>query len=177
ERAKRHRGPGSRRTASRSRAARPGAVWRLRGSRARSSPSPAGPRRAGAVRGRSIGAVLGPDEPDLDAATGQRSDHVRWSRLVGEDDVDLLGRAERREGRPSPFRVIDDRDDLASGRHHRPLDLGLLVGRIREARLEGEPGGTEERLLDIDPAEEPVAELADDRERLPADATAEHEDG
>ena len=37
------------------------------------------------------------------------------------------------------------------------------------------PGRAEERLLDVDPAEQPVAELADDRQRLPADAPAEHE--
>ena len=39
------------------------------------------------------------------------------------------------------------------------------------------PGGAEERLLDVDPAEQPVAELADDRQRLPADAAAEHQHG
>ena len=38
-----------------------------------------------------------------------------------------------------------------------------------------EAGGAEERLLDVDPAEQAVAELADDRQRLPADAPAEHQ--
>ena len=73
--------------------------------------------------------------------------------------------------------MVDDRDDLARRGDHRALDLGLLVGRVGQAGLEGEAGGAEERLLDVDPAEQAVAELADDGQRLPADATAEHQDG
>ena len=47
----------------------------------------------------------------------------------------------------------------------------------REARLHREPHRTDERLLDVDPAEHAVAERAHDRERLGADAATEHEDG
>ena len=56
------------------------------------------------------------------------------------------------------------------------LDLGLLLGRVGQTGLDREPGGAEERLLDVDPSEQPVTELPDDRQGLPADASAEHED-
>ena len=38
-----------------------------------------------------------------------------------------------------------------------------------------EPGRPDERLLDVDPAEQPIAQLTDDRQRLPADPAAEHQ--
>ena len=44
-----------------------------------------------------------------------------------------------------------------------------------EAGLQREPRRAEERRLDVDPAEQPFAEGADQRQRLPADAPAGHQ--
>ena len=38
------------------------------------------------------------------------------------------------------------------GRHHRPLDLRLLVGGIGQPGFDGEAGGADEGRLDVDPA-------------------------
>ena len=89
----------------------------------------------------------------------------------------LVGPAEGGECGPLPFRVIDDRDDLPRGQNHGPLDLGFLLGRIGHAGFEGEASRTEERLLDVDPTEEAVTELPDDRQGLPPDPTTKHEYG
>ena len=103
-------------------------------------------------------------------------DHRGGSPPVGQDDIDLGGRAEGRERGALPLGAVDDRDDLARRGDHRALDLRLFVGGVGQARFEGEAGRAEERLLDVDPAEQAVPELADDREGLPAHATAEHQD-
>ena len=54
-----------------------------------------------------------------DAAPGERLDHRRGRAVVGQHLVDVLGLAERREGRALPLGVVDDRDDLARGGDHR----------------------------------------------------------
>ena len=103
------------------------------------------------------------------------SNHGVRCSLIGQDDADLIGRAERGERRPLPLRVVDDGDDLACRGDHRPLDLGFLVGGVGQPGLRRETRRTEERLLDVDPAEEAIAELADDGQRLPAHPPAEHQ--
>ncbi len=99
-------------------------------------------------------------------------------RLVVRDDGgDAVEAAERRGRDAAPLGVVDQGVDLVGGRDHGALDLRLLLHRVREAGLQGETDGADERLLDVDAPEDPVAQRADDRERLPADPAAEQEHG
>ena len=117
------------------------------------------------------------DQGHLDPAGPQVPDHLGGRAVVGQDRVDLVGAAERRERHPLPLRVVDDRDHPPCGGHHRALDLGLFLGGIGQAGLEGEPGRAHEGGLHVDPLEQAVAQVPDDGHRLLADAPAGHQHG
>ncbi len=68
--------------------------------------------------------------------------------------------------------MVDDGDDLSGRTDHEALDLSLLLGRVGEAVLEGEPGCAHERLLDIDALEDPGTQRTDNGERLVAHESA-----
>ena len=150
-----------RRRAARRPAAPPrslGAAARSRGAPAR-SPSPCGAGRAAAA---STGCTSMPRP-----ASGV--DHRRGRAGVGHDRVERRRRAERRERGALPLRVVDESDDLAGGRdHERLICASSSVASVRPG-LEREPGRAQERALDVDLVEQPVAERADEAERLPAD--------
>ena len=97
--------------------------------------------------------------------------------VVGDDRGQIVHAAERRERRPPPLRAVDDADDLSRGVDHGALDLGLFLGRVAQTRLEAEAGRSQERLLDVDLAEQPVAQRSDDRQGLPSHEAAWHHDG
>ena len=167
----------------------PTSAWTSRGRRSRSTPSSAwvAPKRIVMSRSEARTTSVSTDGGHASASGSTRltsipfarqlRDHLGRGLLVGEDAVDVVDLAERGERRPLPLRVVDDRDDVARDRDHRPLDLGLFLGRVAQARVDREPGGAHERGLDVDPVEQAVAELADDRHRLPADAATGHQDG
>ncbi len=173
-RARRRRAPGSRRTASRSRAARRAAAHAVAGRRgsavtAGSSASRARRRRRGVVVGRSGGRRCR-------ALAGSRPSPRAPARRSGRRRSRRSGRTSRTPRAPTSCCRRCAMTSRAAATIERLIWASSSVASA-QAGLEREAGGAEERLLDVDPAEQPVAELADDRQRLPADAAAEHQHG